>query len=237
MTSVIAMTTAPNDDGLQPRGPDIAAGWDPDERKWLEDFVEAVKAKHAEAVKDVVIYGSKARDDWKKDSDIDVLLILADERDGEREDVESPAYDLSVTADGLPLVPTKSESEWKQLGEAGGAFHRSVGRDGVSVLPRGQAQQPTGNRGSKKRMEPITVNLGTHRVRRGWTSEAWEYRTRLSIDEDGPKGIIERRTPETGEWELAPEGPEHLSRLMRLAAATAQLVITREYAGQTDDKK
>ena len=51
------MTTAPDDDGLQPRGREITAGWDPDERKWLEEFLETVKAKHAEAVKDVVIYG------------------------------------------------------------------------------------------------------------------------------------------------------------------------------------
>ena len=93
-------------------------------------------------MKDVVIYGSKARGDWKKDSDIDVLLILADERDGEREDIESVAYDLSVTADARPLVTTKTESEWKRLGKARAAFHRSVARDGVSVLPRGQGQQP-----------------------------------------------------------------------------------------------
>ena len=117
-----------------PRGIEIAAEWDPDERKWLQEFLGAIKTRHAEAVKDVVIYGSKARGDWNRDSDIDVLLILADEREGDRESVENLAYDLSVTADALPLVTTKTEGEWKQLGETGAAFHRSVERDGVSVL-------------------------------------------------------------------------------------------------------
>ena len=117
-----------------PRGIEIAAEWDPDERRWLEEFLGAIKTRHAEAVKDVVIYGSKARGDWNRDSDIDVLLILADERQGDRESVENLAYDLSVTADALPLVTTKTEGEWKQLGETGAAFHRSVERDGVSVL-------------------------------------------------------------------------------------------------------
>ena len=116
------------------RGIEIAAEWDPDERKWLEEFLGAVRSRYAGAVKDVVIYGSKARGDWNKDSDIDVLLILADEREGERESVEDLAYGLSVTADALPLVTTKTEGEWKQLGEAAAAFHRSVERDGVSVL-------------------------------------------------------------------------------------------------------
>ena len=116
------------------RGIAIAEEWDPDERKWLGEFIGAIKARHAEAVKDVIIYGSKAKGDWNKDSDIDVLLILTDEREGERESVETLAYELSVTADALPLVTTKTESEWKQLGESGAAFHRSVERDGVSVL-------------------------------------------------------------------------------------------------------
>lgn len=118
------------------RGVEIVAEWDPDERKWLEEFLGAIKTRHAETVKDVVIYGSKARGDWNKDSDsdIDILLILADEHEDERESVENLAYDLSVTADALPLVTTKTEGEWKQLGEAGAAFHRSVERDGVSVL-------------------------------------------------------------------------------------------------------
>ena len=117
-----------------PKNIGIAAGWDPDERKWLEEFLTAVKAKHARTVKDVVIYGSKARGDWHEASDIDVLLILADDREDERETVENLAYDLSVTADALPLLITMTDSEWKRLGETEPAFHRAVARDGVSVL-------------------------------------------------------------------------------------------------------
>ncbi len=116
------------------RGIEIATEWDPDERKWLEEFLGAIKTGHAETVKDVVIYGSKARGDWHRDSDIDILLILADEGKDERESVENLAYDLSVTADALPLVTTKTEGEWQELGEAGASFHRAVERDGVSVL-------------------------------------------------------------------------------------------------------
>ena len=79
-----------------------------------------------------MIYGSKARGDWHRDSDIDVLVVLADDREGERESIEILAYDLSVTADALPLLTTKTESEWKQLGDSG--FGRSINREGLSVL-------------------------------------------------------------------------------------------------------
>ena len=113
-------------------GREIVSAWDPDERSWLEAFRTAIKSKHADAVKDIVIYGSKARGDWHEDSDIDVLLIVANDAAEQRETLENLAYDLSVTADALPLLTTKTEAEWN--GEAGTAFHRAVERDGVSVL-------------------------------------------------------------------------------------------------------
>ena len=37
-----------------------------------------MRARHAEVVQDVIVYGSKARGDWNDDSDIDVLVIVAD---------------------------------------------------------------------------------------------------------------------------------------------------------------
>ena len=114
------------------RGRGIVAEWDPDERNWLEAFRTAIRTKHAGAVKDIVIYGSKARGDWHEDSDIDVLLILTNDAAEQREALENLAYDLSVTADALPLLTTKTEEEWN--GEADTAFHRAVERDGVSVL-------------------------------------------------------------------------------------------------------
>ena len=114
------------------RGREIVAEWDPDERAWLEAFRTTIRTRHAGTVKDIVIYGSKARGDRHADSDIDVLLILANDAADQREALEDLAYDLSVTADALPLLTTKTEKEWN--GEAGTAFHRAVERDGVSVL-------------------------------------------------------------------------------------------------------
>ena len=113
-------------------GPEIVAEWDPDERNWLKAFQTAIRSKHAKAVKDIVIYGSKARGDWHKDSDIDVLLILTNEAAGQRETIENLAYDLSVTADALPLLTTLTENEWDR--ESGTGFQRAIERDGVSVL-------------------------------------------------------------------------------------------------------
>ena len=48
------------------------------ERKWLAEFVATVRARHADVVHDVIIYGSKARGDWHDHSEIDVLVIVVD---------------------------------------------------------------------------------------------------------------------------------------------------------------
>ena len=117
-------------EGAKP-GPEIVAEWDPDERSWLEAFRAELQANHAGKVKDMVIYGSKARGDWHRHSDIDVLLILADEAAAERETIEDLGYDLSVTADALPLLTSRTEAEW--AAEAGTSFHETVEREGVSV--------------------------------------------------------------------------------------------------------
>ena len=109
------------------------AGWAPAERKWLAEFVAAVGARHAEVVQDVIVYGSKARGDWTDDSDIDVLVIVADGTAERHNALFDLAYDLSVTAEALPAILTRTESEWRQLGEEDSPLHRGIERDGFSV--------------------------------------------------------------------------------------------------------
>ena len=109
------------------------AGWTPAERKWLAEFVAAVRARHAEVVQDVIVYGSKARGDWNDDSDIDVLVIVADGAAERRKALRHLAYDLSLTAEALPAILTRTESEWQQLGEEDSPLRRGIDRDGFSV--------------------------------------------------------------------------------------------------------
>ena len=54
---------------------------DPDEQTWLDDYrkVFALREQHPDAVRRMVVYGSKARGDAREDSDLDILLLVADE--------------------------------------------------------------------------------------------------------------------------------------------------------------
>ena len=112
----------------------LSARWDSDERRWLDDFLSGVRTQFADAVRDVVIYGSKARGDWHEASDIDVLIILADEREGEEEGVKRLGYGLSVMRDALPCLVAWTEAEWEKLGRRDSGLHEAVEREGISVL-------------------------------------------------------------------------------------------------------
>ena len=63
-----------------------------------------MRARHAEVVQDVIVYGSKARGDWNDDSDIDVLVIVADGAAERSKALRHLAYDLSLTAEALPAI-------------------------------------------------------------------------------------------------------------------------------------
>ncbi len=50
----------------------------PEERKALEDFVDAVRAHYGVRLHDILVFGSRARGDNRDDSDVDLAIVLND---------------------------------------------------------------------------------------------------------------------------------------------------------------
>ena len=57
----------------------VTEGWHHDEQRWLERFREALAADYGDVVEKAVLFGSKARGDWRAESDIDVMVIVKNE--------------------------------------------------------------------------------------------------------------------------------------------------------------
>ena len=110
----------------------LTARWPEDDTAWLTGFLQVIGEQYPNSVNAVIVYGSMARGDWHKDSDLDVLIVLSDEHAAERDAIELAAYGLSVRLETLPSILSLTETEWAD--EEGGSLHRETSRDGITVL-------------------------------------------------------------------------------------------------------
>ena len=104
-----------------------------EEQAWLEAYREALTKQHPEAVKEMVIYGSKARGQAHADSDLDVLLIVKDDAAALKRDLRWIGYLLAAKTDVLPSILAYTEEEWENRRRSGSTFRKAVERDGVRV--------------------------------------------------------------------------------------------------------
>ena len=99
----------------------------------LAEFVTAVRARHAEVVQDLIVYDLKARGDWHDDSDIGVLVIVADgasERDGA---LRHLALNVSDMDEAWPSILTRDRKRMAAARREGPPLRRGIERDGLSV--------------------------------------------------------------------------------------------------------
>ena len=71
----------------------------------VRDYAQLVRERFGARVRDVWIYGSAARGDWTADSDIDVLILLDYEEQGDVEWLVETAYRLGLAEHHLLLQP------------------------------------------------------------------------------------------------------------------------------------
>lgn len=106
----------------------------PEEQVWLDEYREELKRKHADAVRRLVVYGSKARGDAHDESDVDLLLIVHDDAADKKRALRRVGHELAATSLVMPSIMAYTEGEWDQLERCRSGYHAAVERDGVAVL-------------------------------------------------------------------------------------------------------
>ena len=104
-----------------------------EEQVWLDAYKDALNKRHPEAVKEMVVYGSKARGQAHPDSDLDVLLIVKDDAAALKRDLRWIGYLLAAKTDVLPSILAYTEEEWENRRRSGSTFRKAVERDGVRI--------------------------------------------------------------------------------------------------------
>jgi uncharacterized protein len=103
----------------------------------LDAFVAAVRAHYGKRVKDIVLFGSRARGDYKPDSDADVAVILVDGDWSiwrEKVDLADLAYEPLLES-GLRIQPWPiAVSEWERpQAHRNHRFVEAIKRDAVPL--------------------------------------------------------------------------------------------------------
>jgi uncharacterized protein len=104
------------------------------DQAWLTAYRAALAAQYPGAVEEMLIYGSKARGDAGPDSDLDMLLIVADEAAILKRPLRRVGYRLAAGSQVVPSILAYTRGEWEQRKQSGSPFRKAVERDGVRVL-------------------------------------------------------------------------------------------------------
>ncbi|HFD38972.1 MAG TPA: nucleotidyltransferase domain-containing protein [Anaerolineae bacterium] len=98
----------------------------------LQEFAKYLRAHCAKQVEHIGLFGSKARGDSGRDSDIDVLIILARENRRLRREILRQAARLSLKYDVLLSPRVIGAARWEEM--RGFSLYRNVQREAMNLL-------------------------------------------------------------------------------------------------------
>jgi predicted nucleotidyltransferase len=105
------------------------------ERAALFCFAERIRARFGDRLRELAVFGSRARGDATETSDIDVLVVIEGADDADREAISDEATELKRSSgEYVPLAPlVLSARAREQLAAGGRRLARDVEREGISL--------------------------------------------------------------------------------------------------------
>ena len=105
----------------------------PKERTAVREFVRMVRLAYGDQIQRAALFGSKARGKWTKYSDIDILLIVADDQWNFRKAIWSIAADIELKYDMLLDIRVISEARWQYMERIQMGLYQNITRDAVPI--------------------------------------------------------------------------------------------------------
>ena len=105
-----------------------------EERIWLTAYQKALEAQFANLIKDLIIFGSKARGSSNEDSDLDVLVVIHEGDWETKKSVAEPGYMLAIGTEVVPSLIVLTAEEWIYHQDYEAPFWQTVTRDGISIF-------------------------------------------------------------------------------------------------------
>ena len=103
-------------------------------RGLAEEFATIVRSRFDTRLRAIKLFGSAARGDWTRESDIDVLVLLDRVESADTDWIVSRAYSLGLIQNNFLLQPTiMPQAEFDRLLNQERLFARGVAREGIDL--------------------------------------------------------------------------------------------------------
>jgi len=113
------------------------------EKEAVQEFLAKVRQAYGEKIQRAALFGSKARGDSTKYSDVDILLIVMDDSWKFRKAISQINSDVELKYDVLLDVRVISASRWQYLAEIQAGLYQNISRDAVALKFRKSTSPPS----------------------------------------------------------------------------------------------
>lgn len=111
----------------------MVGGLSSQEERIVQTFATRVRERFPEEVRDVRLYGSKARGDHHGDSDIDILVIAGSDDWRLHDEIRQVGYELDESIDYRLSIQVISERRFEHARKRHFQFATSVHEEGIRV--------------------------------------------------------------------------------------------------------
>lgn len=103
------------------------------EKKAVREFIRTVRLAYGDKIQQAALFGSKVRGDSTRYSDVDILLIVNDERWKYRQPFSVILSNIALKYDVLLDVRVISEERWQWMKNIQAGLYQNITRDAVPI--------------------------------------------------------------------------------------------------------
>jgi predicted nucleotidyltransferase len=108
----------------------------PSEIQAVDKFIETLLHILESRLVYVALFGSKARGDSEKYSDIDLLVVVTDENWQLKNTIIDISSQISLDFDVVLSPRVIGQERWQQMGEEQFTLYRNISREGIPLFSR-----------------------------------------------------------------------------------------------------
>ena len=105
----------------------------PKEKKAVREFITMAGLAYGEKIQHAALFGSKVRGDDTKYSDVDILLIVAEEDRKFHRSIIQMAAEIELKYNILLDVRIIPTARWRYLAEIQSGLYKNISRDAVAL--------------------------------------------------------------------------------------------------------